>query len=123
MKLHRPVAHAGSSGPVDRAGSPACRGSNPGKLKADRLRKLNIVKRTQLRQTLIAISLLRHCVEGFEPGGSKTSQRSRLLPSRRGRLPYWDLRKRSRGTSGTRQDNIFSTENVTNAKLTALFQS
>jgi hypothetical protein len=36
MKLHRPVAHAGSSGPVDPAGSPACRGWRSGKVKADR---------------------------------------------------------------------------------------
>ena len=36
MKLHRPVAHAGSSGPVDPAGSPACRGWRSGKVRADR---------------------------------------------------------------------------------------
>jgi hypothetical protein len=36
MKLHRPVAHAGSSGAVDRAGSPAYRGWRSGKVRADR---------------------------------------------------------------------------------------
>src|SRR4051812_40413123 len=36
MKLHRQPAHAGSSGPVNRAGSPACRGWRLGKVKADR---------------------------------------------------------------------------------------
>jgi hypothetical protein len=36
MSLHRPVANAGSSGPVDSAGSPACRGRRPGKVEADR---------------------------------------------------------------------------------------
>ncbi len=36
MKLHRQPAHAGSSGQVGPAGSPACRGWCSGKVKADR---------------------------------------------------------------------------------------
>jgi hypothetical protein len=35
MKLHRPVAYAGPSGPIEGAGSPACRGSRSGKIEAD----------------------------------------------------------------------------------------
>jgi hypothetical protein len=37
MKLHRPVAHAGSSGPFDPAGSPGCLGWLAGTIKADRI--------------------------------------------------------------------------------------
>ena len=36
MELHRRIAHAGSSGPVDPAGSAACRGWCSGKVRADR---------------------------------------------------------------------------------------
>jgi hypothetical protein len=36
MKLHCPVATAGSSGPIDPAGFPARRGWRRGKIKADR---------------------------------------------------------------------------------------
>jgi hypothetical protein len=36
MKLHRPLAHAGSSGPIDPAGSPARRGWPRGQINADR---------------------------------------------------------------------------------------
>src|SRR4051812_14366270 len=35
-KFHRQPAHAGSSGPVDPAGSPSCRGWRSGKVEADR---------------------------------------------------------------------------------------
>jgi hypothetical protein len=35
MKLRRPVAHAGSFGSVDPAGSPACRGWRSENIKAD----------------------------------------------------------------------------------------
>jgi hypothetical protein len=35
IKLHRRVAHAGSSGPIDPAGSPGCRGWRLGKVRAD----------------------------------------------------------------------------------------
>jgi hypothetical protein len=36
IKLHPQPAHAGSSGPADAAGSPACRGRRSSKVRADR---------------------------------------------------------------------------------------
>jgi hypothetical protein len=50
MKLHRPHAHAGSSVVVDPAGSPACRGWRPGKVRADRTAEEDEYRKTNPTQ-------------------------------------------------------------------------
>jgi hypothetical protein len=135
MKLHRPVAHAGSSGPVDPAGSPACRGWRSGKIKANRTSGDVKYRKTKPRQA--NQDCRKSCCGsafnsfGASLGGEKQSHASRRLPVRgRASLPgsphgvprNW--RQPGRTTEAAnrpKQSHRITTQRLSNSSLTMTY--